>query len=162
MSYCVAHEENSGYGKCKANGNKDVGSDWYYKYCNSSYFSDCPIYKDKANSGGCFITTAVCKTLGKSDDCSELMEFRHFRDTYMHETPEMLAEIEEYYEIAPKICIKINDYNEQKINNIYFAIWENFLKSAFEALKNGENKKTHDIYKDMVLSLKSEFLNGIN
>jgi hypothetical protein len=159
MSSCPAHEENSGYGKCKANHNKDVDRDWYNKYCNS-YHTKCPIYTDAVNGGGCFITTAVCKTLGKTDDCNELMEFRHFRDTYMHETSEMLTEIEEYYEIAPKICIKIKDYDEQKANSKYFAIWENFLKPAFEALKNGENQKAHDIYRYMVLSLKSEFLKG--
>lgn len=33
----------------------------------------------KDNDSSCFITTAVCKTLGKRDDCEELRKFRAFR-----------------------------------------------------------------------------------
>ena len=32
---------------------------------------------------GCFITSAVCESFGKPDDCYELTMFRSFRDNYL-------------------------------------------------------------------------------
>lgn len=112
--------------------------------------------KNNSNKGGCFITTAVCKTLQKPDNCEELTRFRQFRDTFMRSSPEMEAEVEDYYEIAPKICAEIDKGG--KASEKYAAIWETSLKPAFEALENGENQKAHDIYKEMTLSLKAAYL----
>ncbi|GMO36365.1 MAG: hypothetical protein Ta2B_16420 [Termitinemataceae bacterium] len=106
----------------------------------------------------CFITTAVCKAFNKPDDCLELTKFRHFRDTFMQTTPEMKAEIEEYYDIAPQICTAINLSGEKIASEKYSAIWTNSLKPAFEALDIGELEKTHDIYKKMVRDLQKEYL----
>jgi hypothetical protein len=117
-------------------------------------------FEPRPPESGCFITTAVCKTLGRADDCDELIKFRHFRDTFMKATPETQAEIEEYYAIAPAICAKIDAQGEQKAAAKYAAIWENALKPAFQALQSGDNQKAHDLYKEMVLALKSEFLAG--
>ena len=108
----------------------------------------------KKNSG-CFITTATCQSRNLPDDCHELTVLRHFRDNYMKNNNEMNAEIEEYYEIAPIICQNIE--NEPNSQEIYENIYEKWLKSAVLAVDNGENEQAHDIYKDMVLSLKKEF-----
>ena len=35
------------------------------------------------NTSGCFVTTAVCDSFGKSDDCYELTAFRAFRDNWL-------------------------------------------------------------------------------
>jgi hypothetical protein len=110
------------------------------------------------SSGGCFITTAVCQTLKRSDDCAELTRFRDFRDTFMQETPEMKAEVREYYDIAPRICSAIDNVGESFANKKYSEIWESSLKPAFDALKHGDKQKAHDIYKGMVLGLKKEFI----
>jgi hypothetical protein len=108
--------------------------------------------------GGCFITTAVCKTLQKPDDCDELMKFRYFRDTFMQETEEMRSEVIEYYEIAPRICYEIEKHGEEFATEKYAMIWETSLKSAFEALDCSDKTRTHKIYKNMVLDLKKEFI----
>jgi len=105
----------------------------------------------------CFITTAVCKTLQKPDDCEELMKFRFFRDTFMQETPEMRAEVAEYYIVAPKICDAIDKYGEEA-NEKYLSIWEEYLKPAFETLDNGKLHDAHDLYKKMVFELKGKYL----
>jgi hypothetical protein len=115
---------------------------------------------NNSGSGGCFITTAVAQALKKPDDCVELTKFRYFRDTFMQATPEMRAEIAEYYKIAPEICVKIDGKGEEKAAEKYTSIWENFLKPAFEVLESGDKQKAHDLYKNMVLELKSEFLEG--
>jgi hypothetical protein len=114
-------------------------------------------YEQEHHGGGCFITTAVCKTLNKPDDCAELTSLRNFRDAYMNETPEMHEEIHEYYHIAPQICAEI-EKAEDSGNRVYTEIWERYLKSAVEAVDKGEKQKAHDIYKQMVLDLKRDYL----
>jgi len=111
-----------------------------------------------SGSGGCFITTAVCQTLQKTDNCEELTKFRHFRDTFMKGTPEMRAEVQEYYDIAPKICLAIDSSGNDSAVIRYVSIWEKSLKPAFEALESGKTQEAYNIYKDMVLGLKKEFL----
>jgi hypothetical protein len=78
----------------------------------------------------------------------------------MRETPEMAAEVEEYYEIAPKICAAINAAGAEDASEKYTAIWEESLKPAFAALNRGDNQKAYDIYKGMVLELKELYIEG--
>jgi hypothetical protein len=107
---------------------------------------------------GCFITTSVCLTLGQKDDCEELTAFRLFRDGFMSETPQMRKEVDEYYEIAPKICEAIDRTGPDVAFDIYTGIWSSSLKPTYEALLAGEKKKAHDIYRNMVLELKENYL----
>ncbi len=104
---------------------------------------------------GCFITTATCQSRNLPDNCHELTSLRHFRDTYMKNNEEMESEIQEYYEIAPIICQNID--KKQNSSEIYENIYEKWLKSAVLAVDEGKNEEAHDIYKDMVISLKSEY-----
>lgn len=110
-------------------------------------------------SEGCFITSAVCRTFEKPDDCKELMAFREFRDTYMQDKEELKKEIEKYYEIAPKICKAIDDKGEVAAKQEYVRIWDDHLSKAFDALNNKELEKTYNIYKNMVKSLEKTYLN---
>ena len=59
-------------------------------------------------SGGCFITSAVCDSFGKPDDCYELTTFRNFRDNWLSTQPDGKNLIAQYYEIAPKIVAEID------------------------------------------------------
>jgi len=114
-------------------------------------------YREHPESGSCFITTAVCKTLNKPDDCAELTSLRNFRDTFMQETPEMHEEVHEYYHIAPQICAEI-EKSEDCGTKAYTAIWEKYLKPAVDAVEQKQYQEAHDIYKQMVLDLKREYL----
>ena len=159
------HKSNGNFGEGGTKMGSDLKSgDWikdsYGNFTQIFRGEDGKLYKNDAPNikDACFITTAVCKTLNKPDDCTELTKFRYFRDTFMRMTPEMQAEIEEYYEIAPKICSKIGEIGEQKAAMKYASIWENSLKPAFDALENGEQQKAYNIYKGMVLGLKREYL----
>lgn len=116
------------------------------------------VYVEYSEGGGCFITTAVCKTFGKPDDCKELMSFRHFRDTYMMENEEMKKDVKWYYEVAPKICQAIDAKGETVAKVEYSRIWEKYLSSAFEALNKNELRLAYDIYKNMVLNLEKTWL----
>ena len=115
-------------------------------------------WKEKnGGSNSCFITTAICKTLNKPDDCAELTSLRNFRDTFMQETMEMHEEVHEYYHIAPKICAEI-EKSEDSGTKTYTAIWDKYLKPAVVAVEQKKYQEAHDIYKQMVLDLKREYL----
>jgi hypothetical protein len=116
------------------------------------------IYVETYNQSGCFITSAVCRTFGKHDDCQELMAFRHFRDSYMAEREDLNREVQNYYEIAPAICAAIDAKGDSLAKQEYARIWDEHLSKAFEALRNNELEKTYDIYKKMVLSLEEAYL----
>lgn len=112
------------------------------------------------NSGGCFITSAVCANFNKLDDCAELTMFRHFRDTYMQQTTEMQQEVKEYYIIAPKICNAIDSLGKHDALKEYARIWESSLNPAFTALSVNDEQEVYNIYKNMVLDLKEQYLNN--
>jgi len=124
----------------------------YNEWCRAGRPS-VSIYK----TGQCFITTAVCKTLNKPDDCVELTSLRNFRDTFMQKTPEMHEEVHEYYHIAPQICAEI-EKSDDSGTKTYTAIWDKYLKPAVEAVEQKKYQEAHDIYKQMVLDLKREYL----
>lgn len=112
----------------------------------------------KKEDGGCFITTAVCSTFCKPDDCDELTAFRKFRDTFMSENEEMKEEVSRYYDIAPRICEAIEKRGKEYSKNTYSWIWDTFLSKAYDALNNHEFEKAHEIYRDMVLKLEKIYL----
>ena len=134
--------------------------DKYGRYVNQIGGEDkrTLVRKHAKDQKDCFITTAVCQTLKKPDDCEELTKFRCFRDTYMQKTEALRSEIAEYYEIAPRICVEIEKAGNEKASEKYAMIWETSLKPAFEALDYGDLQKTYGIYKKMVLDLKQELL----
>jgi hypothetical protein len=133
------------------------GSSYYAdrNYCSEKCYRE--FQRNKASNGTCFITTAVCKTLNKPDDCAELTALRNFRDIFMMESDEMHEEVHEYYHIAPQICAEI-EKTPNFGSKAYSEIWEKYLKSAVEAVDKGEKQKAHDIYKRMVLDLNKEYL----
>ena len=108
------------------------------------------------SGGGCFITTAVCDSFGKADDCYELTTFRNFRDNWLINQSDGKALIDEYYSIAPTIVKKINNLNNA--GQIYKSIWNEYLKPCLEFIEIGDNKKCKQLYIDMVTTLKKRFV----
>jgi hypothetical protein len=109
---------------------------------------------DKFGTPGCFISTAVCKTLNKPDDCYELNILRKFRDSFMQQSDTMRNDVQTYYQIAPEICRAIDDSDK----GTYTLIWEKYLENAVKAIVANENQLAYDIYKTMVLDMKSKYL----
>lgn len=100
----------------------------------------------KAQSGGCYITTAVCKAEGKPDDCHELETLRKFRDEYVRvHFPEL---VEQYYAEAPLIVEEI----ERRANKgeLYDHLRLGFIVPAVHAVEKGEHAKALEIYLEMV------------
>lgn len=123
-----------------------------YKFEKSDYERILEGFKRK---GFCFITTAVCETLHKEDDCYELTAFRHFRDSYMLETEERRALVEEYYRIAPVIVTSINLDSDSELT--YQNIWARYLMPCLKAIEEDKSEDCERYYSLMVNTLKSKY-----
>lgn len=105
----------------------------------------------------CYITTAVCESLGKPDDCYELNLLREYRDGYLQQSEEGEQMIQRYYDIAPTIVKHIN--READKNNIYLDIWKNYLSPCIRLIEQNENEKCQVLYQDMVETLAQQYFN---
>lgn len=104
----------------------------------------------------CYITTAVCRSMDKPDDCYELNTLRAYRDGYLSETEEGRRIVEEYYNIAPTIVKRID--RQEDADNIYRGIWEKYLSRCIRLIEEDEKDKCKELYISMVRSLEKEYL----
>ena len=112
--------------------------------------------KTYTSSSGCYITTAVCGSLGKPDNCTELTSFRNFRDTYLSHCADGEILIKEYYEIAPQIVSNIQSLPDSA--EIYRGIWDEYLSTCYKLILNAENEKCKQLYIKMTIDLKQKYL----
>ena len=110
----------------------------------------------KAESGGCYLTTACVEQRGLPDDCDELTTLRLFRDGYMRTQPGGEEDILEYYEKAPKIVDVISKQNNK--SEVYDYIYSDVIVPCVEYIKNGENEEAYEIYRSMVKELETKYL----
>ena len=115
---------------------------------------NCPNFIRKSdNSGsGCFLTSALVRYLGKTDDCEELTILRSFRDGYMRSFEEGRKLVGEYYIVAPKI-VKAIEASGKK--DEYYQDINNVVNDCVKAIKLGDNEKTMSLYCDMVNKYKA-------
>ena len=108
-------------------------------------------------SDGCFITTAVCDSFHKPDNCYELTMFRAFRDNWLKKQTDGQQLIAQYYAIAPKIVKNINKLADA--DEIYLHIWNKYLKSCLSYIEHGKNEQCKSVYVKMVQDLYKKYLN---
>lgn len=117
---------------------------------------------EKKNDDGsgtfCFITTAVCELLGKSDDCAELNALRAFRDNWLRHTPDGEALIEEYYATAPILVSRMKA--SDRCDTVCKTLWEKYILPCLCLIeaKDFEACKLH--YIRMVGYMNAEFGDG--
>lgn len=115
---------------------------------------------DKINSGFrsklCYITTAVCESLGKEDDCYELNILREYRDHYLRSTEDGEKIVNAYYDIAPSIVKRINKCNNS--NEIYKEIYTQYLSPCIRLLEADKKEECKEIYSNMVMGLEERYL----
>ncbi len=104
----------------------------------------------------CYITTAVCRSMGRPDDCYELNTLRNYRDSYLLSTDKGKEMVEEYYNIAPTIVKRID--KKAEADKIYEDIWKTYLSPCITLIENGENEKCRDLYSSMVRKLEAQYL----
>lgn len=103
----------------------------------------------------CYITTAVCETFGKPDNCYELTMFRQFRDGYLRKQPDGEALIQEYYKEAPQIIQRIDRLENRQA--VYKGIWEEHLEPCLSLIEHGEDAACKERYVQMVRTLEKQF-----
>lgn len=108
-----------------------------------------------SKKGFCYITTAVCESLDKPDNCYELTMFRRFRDSYLLTQEDGQELVEEYYRIAPFIVNNINALANK--DDIYNGIWHSYLTGCLHAIESGDNVRCKDEYRRMVMELKRKY-----
>ncbi len=138
-------------------GDNDGYRYWYRKAAQNGSEQAQSVVQSWENSSGCFITTAVCESFGKPDDCYELTAFRNFRDNWLANESDGKSLIAEYYSIAPKIVAKINMCLDAA--EIYCGIWENYLKPCLKFIESGEYIQCKFKYIEMVMYLKNLYMN---
>lgn len=110
----------------------------------------------KTKKSGCFITTAVCDSLNKGDDCYELTTFRRFRDDWLARQTDGPSLIEEYYDVAPKIVEMINTKDNR--NEIYQEILNDYLKPCLTLIEGKRYEACKSLYMEMVKKLQHRYL----
>ena len=103
----------------------------------------------------CYITTAVCESFGKSDDCYELTLLRDYRDTYLASLPDGQELIGEYYDVAPTIVKHINQQKDPA--GIYRLIWKEYLAPCIEMIEDDRLEDCREHYEEMVRHLSDEY-----
>lgn len=104
----------------------------------------------------CYITTAVCRSLDKPDDCYELTALRQYRDGYLLATEDGKSLVEEYYNIAPTIVKRID--RQENAGEIYRGIWERYLSQCIRLIEEDRKEECREIYSLMVRKLEKEYL----
>lgn len=104
----------------------------------------------------CYITTAVCSSLGAGDNCRELNEFRAFRDNWLADAPDGKAKILEYYLFAPMIVQAIDQSGQAQKE--YRRIWDEHLVPCLREIRSGRQDDCARDYEKMVRSLEQKWL----
>ncbi len=118
--------------------------------------SDFESLKNGFRSHLCYITTAVCKSRGRGDDCRELCMLRQYRDDVLASTPEGRRLVEEYYDVAPTIVSRIN--RQKDAEEIYEKIYRTYLSRCIDLLGQDQPDACQEVYTDMVEELKRKYL----
>lgn len=106
--------------------------------------------------GMCYITTAVCESMDKPDDCYELTTLRNYRDGYLMQTEEGRELVEEYYDTAPFLVQVLNMQKDS--GSIYEDIYKDYLEPCIHCIEQNENEECRRIYVDLVRGLQKKYL----
>ena len=103
----------------------------------------------------CYITTAVCETQGKPDDCYELTLLRDYRDGYLLSQENGEELIRRYYDVAPSIVRHIGEQEDS--DEIYGRIWDKYLSPCIHLIECGKNEECRLLYTEMVEDLQNRY-----
>ncbi len=127
---------------------------WRKKY--PQYPINKGVYEDIRNGFKkrriCYITTAVCQSLGKPDDCEELNKLRDYRDHWLMLVEGGPALVDEYYETAPAVLAKIQPRPD--FNAICEGIYNEYILPCIGLIDDGRYEDCKQLYIKMVRELK--------
>ncbi len=104
----------------------------------------------------CYVTTAVCLSIGKSEDCSEIRILKEYRDGYLSHESDGKELIEEYYDIAPTIVNRIN--KQSNASETYREIYKNYISPCIELISEDRMQDCKELYVRMMRTLQQEYM----
>lgn len=104
----------------------------------------------------CYVTTAVCRSLDKPDECYELRTLRNYRDSFLASSPGGEETIREYYNIAPTIVKRID--RQDNADEIYRSIWNEYLNPCIRLIEDEKLEECRELYTKMIHDLEKEYL----
>ena len=130
---------------------------WAYKFKgNNIKTTDAASIQPGFKSKLCYVTTAVCRSLNKPEDCYELNLLKDYRDNYLILTENGEELVKKYYDIAPTIVKRIDksDNPEEK----YRYIWDRYLKVCITYIQSGDKERCGEEYIKMIEELKNQYI----
>lgn len=103
----------------------------------------------------CYITTAVCESLGKTDDCYELTLLRNYRDHFLMSQTDGADLIHRYYDVAPTIVRRMA--RDQDCLVIYRKIWNEYLYPCIQMIENNKPDVCLVLYTRMMRELERTY-----
>lgn len=121
------------------------------------YFEDVmkDLIENSKHPSKCYITSAVCESFNKEDNCDELVTFRKFRDDWLIKQVDGSRLIQKYYDNAPKIIKRIMQENNS--HEILGKIWEDYLFKCYQLLLNNNYDECKSLYIRMVENLEVKY-----
>lgn len=110
------------------------------------------------DDGACFLTTAAVEWKGLPDNCFELETLRDFRDHYLLTFENGKNDVEDYYQISPKIISKIQSLPTK--DHILKAIYNDLITPCIKLIQQKQYKESHTLYKQFTLELAKRLLDN--
>ena len=161
-AYCASctYMKESGGPKywCERKGEDRFASDskchnWCEAYSRTNYTRG-NMYDNSINSlasGGCYLTTIMCKILKYPDNNYYLNTLRKFRDEVMKTNPKYIPMLITYDTIGPIISYNLSiDSNRLEIAS---ALFSNYIIKSVEAIEEGKYNIAISIYMAMTTEL---------
>ncbi len=104
----------------------------------------------------CFVTTAVCRGIHKSQNCREIALMKRYRDDYMFKQADGEKLVHEYYDIAPTIVKRIA--KEASPEDKYMYLWNNYISICVSLVEQKKNEQCKQLYAKMMAELKEEYM----
>lgn len=112
----------------------------------------------KPGYSGCFISTAVTRAAGLSDDCYELSVLRMFRREYVGSLPDREKVLADYRERAPKIVRAIDELPGDEPQRVFECLYAAGIVPAVQLITDGEWEEAYHLYCSMCRELEAIFL----
>lgn len=104
----------------------------------------------------CYVTTAVCESMGKGSDCDEIRLLKDYRDNILYKEAEGPAMIDSYYDCAPTIVNRIKKLDNSK--EVFEDIYKQYINPCIRFIEDKDYSSCKERYTDMVERLRDTYV----
>ena len=104
----------------------------------------------------CYVTTAVCESLGKDENCHEIRMLKEYRDGFLTREPDGRELIDKYYDIAPTIVNRIN--KRPDASDAYAQIYRTYISPCISMIEENRLHECKAHYVEMMQVLCKQYM----